>query len=51
MSEAEKGEARAQGAFAAFLEKMRDEVKGRPVAYQLNFWAELSAEMERWQNA
>lgn len=50
MSDQERGEARAAGAFETFLQQMRDELdaKHRSDEYRLNFWAGLYGEMNKW---
>ena len=47
MSDVERGDARAQGAFANFLQGMRNELNGfdRSDEYKAQFWATLRAEM------
>lgn len=47
MSEIERGDARAQGAFANFMLAMRNEMAnmGRSEEYQAQFWKSLNQEI------
>lgn len=50
MSDKEKGDARAQGAFQNWLWGLGQEMRGmdRSPEYQAQFWASLRAEMEQF---
>ncbi len=50
MSETEKGDARAQGAFANWMFGLRGEMKnmGRSPEYQEQFWRSLREEMKNF---